>query len=537
MTFEAQATVRLTDDAGRVVDVIDRFNPSALRISVVDGKEIVQDLKVQLSDANGARDLEPSTKTKTEFAINPKDLETLLQKPPLDDALAAKLSILPTGFMPGLTGLDNEPIPVTFAKVTTAFGITNGVAYPALIPGDELSEAAIKDTSKATIRLRFRGPDAVDGVVRILGIAENSLDREFELGGDQECRVPARTEVECTFTVAPTKNSYGKYVVPVRVELDSSEAEKAIETRIELDLFLTRSPNVGKGVTNAILLILLFVVVQTVVRAISALLLSRFSALNPTARRVKLSIQVSSDGAVSGSSGGTLIAPEPGSLDNNFAIEVLEKQNAFDLFGYSFRSSAVRTFFRSTVRECLGYASAGGMHVFGSAGTKVIKNGASEGAVELSLRRQWVIGITPDQLFALANGEMSAEADLIAIFDPYELLPLDQQLNDLQFAIGASQFGSQLNDAMERIRVEPDSDRDTDEVDPFGTTAASSMADSTPFDPFGSTFSAATTPDEPKRRRGRKERTSRNESDSATSNDGFGDGFGGSSGDPFDPFA
>jgi hypothetical protein len=146
-----------------------------------------------------------------------------------------------------------------------------------------------------------------------------------------------------------------------------------------------------------------------------------------------------------------------------------------------------------------------------------------------------VIGITPDQLFALANGAMSAEADLVAIFDPYEKLPLDQQLSDLQFAIGASQFGKQLHDAMERIWFEPEPLPDS--VDPFATEVPDAIGESTPFDPFGSTFSAATTPEEPKQRRGRKERRSRNESDSAPSNDGFGDGLGGSSGDPFDPFA
>jgi hypothetical protein len=533
--FRANATVALTDDKGATVEVIDRFDPKPLRISVINGKVFVKDLKVSLSSNGGEKEIEPSTESATEFSINPKDLGTLLQAPPLNSALAAKLSIDLIGEMPGLTGPNGEAIPVEFAKVTAGFGITNGAKYPAYLPGTELTQQKIKDIDPLSVVLRFRGPDAVDGVVRVIGVGENTLDREFKVGGKQECRVPAQTEVECTFTISPTKNGYGRYVVPVRIELDSSEAEKAQEQLVELDLFLTRSPDVGKGIKNAILLILLFVLVQTVVRAISALSLSRFSALDPTARRVKMSVQVGSDGAVSGTNGGMLVAPEPGSLDNNFAIEVLEKQNAFDLFGYSFRSSAVRTFFRSTVRECLGYASAGGMHVFGSAGTKVIKKGTSEGAVELSLRRQWVIGITPDQLFALANGAMSAEADLVAIFDPYEKLPLDQQLSDLQFAIGASQFGKQLHDAMERIWFEPEPLPDS--VDPFATEVPDAIGESTPFDPFGSTFSAATTPEEPKQRRGRKERRSRNESDSAPSNDGFGDGLGGSSGDPFDPFA
>jgi hypothetical protein len=535
VTFEAQATVQLTDDEGNKVEVIDRFKPKALRISVVDGKEFVEDLKVQLSDANGSKDLRPSTNTKAEFSINPKDLEALLQKPPLADALAAKLSIQPSGFIPGLFGLDNEPIPVIFAKVTTGFGITNGAAYPAYLPGAELVETQIKDTEVATIRLKFRGPDATEGIVRVLGIDDGNVGKDFELGGSTECKIPAQTEVECVFTIAPSENGYGGYSIPVRLSLDSSEAEKAQEQVVTVDVFLTRSPNVGKGVTSALLLILLFLIVQTVVRAISAVSLSRFSALDSTARRVKLSIKLSADGSISGPSGGSLAAPESGSMENNFAIEALEKQNSFDLFGYSFRSSALRTFFRSTVRECLGYVSGGGLYVFGTAGTQVVKGGPTEGRVDLSLRRQWVIGVAPDQLFALANGDFSVDADLIAIFDPYEVVPLEQQLADLQFAIGASQFGADLGIVLDRIRQEQDvaEEPPTPDNDPFASSSIGSSSPSALFDPFApSSFSVADTEEAPSKRE-RRGRKARGESTNA----GADSSSGGVAGDPFaDPF-
>jgi len=540
VTFEAQATVQLTDDEGNKVDVIDRFKPKALRISVVDGKEIVQDLKVQLSDSSGSKDIQPSTNTKTEFSINPKDLEALLQKPPLADALAAKLSIQPTGFMPGLTGLDNEPIPVTFAKVTTSFGITNGAAYPAYLPGAEIVETQIKDTEAATIRLKFRGPDATEGIVRVLGIDTEDVGKDFELGGSTECKIPAQTEVECVFTIAPSENGYGGYSIPVRLSLDSSEAEEAQEQVVTVDVFLTRSPNVGKGLTSAILLILLFLIVQTVVRAISAVSLSRFSALDSTARRVKVSIKLSADGSISGPGGGSLVAPESGSMENNFAIEALEKQNSFDLFGYSFRSSALRTFFRSTVRECLGYVSGGGLFVFGSAGTQVVKGGPTEGRVDLSLRRQWVIGVAPDQLFALANGDFSADADLIAIFDPYEVVPLEQQIADLQFAIGASQFGADLGGVLDRIRQEQEAAEEppTAGVDPFGTPTIGSASPTASFDPFALSSVSVTDTDEPSSKRGRRGRKARGESTNPGADSSSGGAAGAPFADPFgDPFA
>jgi len=536
VTFEAQATVQLTDDEGNKVDVIDRFEPSALRISVVDGKEFVQDLKVQLADSSASKDLQASTSSKTEFTINPKDLEKLLQSPPLDDALAAKITVEPSGFMPGLTGLDGENIPITFTKVTTGFGITNGKKYPAYIPGAELIETQIKDTEPATIRLKFRGPDATEGIVRILGIDGQNLEKEFELGGDTECKIPAQTEVECVFTLGPVKNGYGAYSVPVRLSLDSSLADEAQEQTIEVDVFLTRSPNVGKGVTSAILLILLFLIVQTVVRAISALSLSRFSALDSTARRVKMAIKLNADGSVSGPSGGMLVAPEQGSMENNFAIEALEKQNSFDLFGYSFRSSALRTFFRSTVRECLGYVSGGGMYVFGSAGTQVVKGGPTEGRVDLSLRRQWVVGVAPDQLHALADGVFSVDAELIAIFDPYEVVSLDQQLSDLQFAIGASQLATDVGGVLERIRaqVEPVEELPEEGNDPFATLTTTSSSSPSPFDPFGPSSVPLEANEDNTGRRGRRGRKSREESNPASPEGSSGGGFS----DPFaDPFA
>lgn len=291
----------------------------------------------------------------------------------------------------------------------------------------------------------------------------------------------------------------------------------------------------GKGVKSAVLLILLFLIVQTVVRAISSVSLSRFSALDSTARRVKLSIKLAADGSVTGSAGGTLVAPEPGSMENNFAIEALAKQNSFDLFGYSFRSSALRTFFRSTVRECLGYVSGGGLYVFGSAGTQVVKGGPTEGRVDLSLRRQWVIGVAPDQLHTLANGGFSADADLIAIFDPYEVVPLEQQLADLQFAIGASQFGADLGGVLDRIRQDQEVPEDvpTPGNDPFASPSIGTADSSATFDPFGpSSVSVADTEESPSKR-GRRGRRARDESTNA----GADSSSGGVAGDPFaDPF-
>ena len=80
LSVEALATIVLTDDKGKKVDTVDRFNPAPLKISIVDGKALVQSLRVFLGDSNG-NEIVPSSSSATEFLINPKDLEELLHHP------------------------------------------------------------------------------------------------------------------------------------------------------------------------------------------------------------------------------------------------------------------------------------------------------------------------------------------------------------------------------------------------------------------------------------------------------------------------
>jgi hypothetical protein len=538
LSIEAIATIKLTDDEGNNVETVDRFSPSPLRITIVDGKALVQKLKVFLDDANG-NEIVPSTSSATEFSINPKDLKDLLNSSSLKSALGAKLTIELTGAILGLTGADNKPFPVTFKPVVTGFGITNGVKYPSYVPGDELNEVKIKDTTNTTIQLKFRGPDAAEGVVKIVRIDQTSLDKEFVLGGDSECVIPAQAEVTCEFTVAPKKNGYGSYTLPIKLTLNSDLANEAQELDLPITVFMTRSPNVGKGVKNAILLIVLFLLIQTLIRTISSVVLSRFSALDSTARRVKIAIQIASDGSVSGQGGGALVAPESGSMENNFAIELLEKQNSFDLFGYSFNSSALRTFFRSIVRERLGYASADGQFVFGSAGTRFqrgskLHNEPSEGQVDLSLRLQWVIGIPINELFALANGQQSASGELVAIFDPFELTSLEQQMSDLQFAILSSQFGTDFTAALDRVRENSDNTEVYETTDdPFGISNSTTDSSLTGINPFATTNVPGEIFEEQKSKKESRRRKKGNASDAGGTFDGPS-----SMPDPFsDPFA
>lgn len=108
----------------------------------------------------------------------------------------------------------------------------------------------------------------------------------------------------------------------------------------------------------------------------------------------------------------------------------------------------------------------------------------SEGQVDLSLRQQWVVGIPTNELFALANGQQSATGELIAILDPYEIVSLEQQISNLQFAIASSQFGIDLIDALARAQEGSEEDEEVEIVDPFGTSESTTEPFASNFDPF-----------------------------------------------------
>jgi hypothetical protein len=187
--------------------------------------------------------------------------------------------------------------------------------------------------------------------------------------------------------------------------------------------------------------------------------------------------------------------------------------------------------------------SSGGQFVFGSAGTRVQRGSKmhdepTEGQVDLSLRLQWVIGVPANELFALANGEQFVSGDLIAILDPYELVSLDQQISDLQFAILSSQFGTDFMAALDRVRGGSDVSEVIDPTnDPFGTSASIFESSSTDFDPFATSFNSGEVVEEQSLKK-EKRRRKKDDSSDGGSSPKFGDFTADPFSDPFkDPFA
>jgi hypothetical protein len=256
---------------------------------------------------------------------------------------------------------------------------------------------------------------------------------------------------------------------------------------ISIPVSAIKPTNPGKGILAAVELIAIFVVIQGLVRLLLSYLMSRFAPLVATARRVRLD-------AVVDSSGGLTINPMNVNLsqsDEAFTFENVDSTTGFNIFGFQFGCSVLRTFMKSTSRP-VGIVSRDSYVVIGSRGLRSSKSEpqSTQGLVELSLRGQWIVGVSATHIQTLVNGEMSVPAEVVAFFEPYEILDRAQQLSDLNMTIASSNFSSEFADAVSRMRtlaeVEQAAKDNSSGGDIFGSDSGSSGNSTTmSFDEFG----------------------------------------------------
>lgn len=466
IAFEGDVDVSAVGAEDEVLEIIERYDTKALRIRVDEGT-VVTAIAAEIGDGRLSDDGKPGRTFKLPtpifddgaFVIQGYEIEQFLQNE-LADAASARIAIVPEGVIKFLRYENGSPIPIDFQPTTLELGISNGDGYPTYLGVSENIE--IKETDQFAIQIRFRGANAANSKAKFEGFDEFPNSQGFEIREAKECVIPPRIDTTCEFVFKPQKSGYGQIQLPLKISLNSDKAARGrIEQTVRLDAFMTRDPNVGKGVTNGLLLIVGFLLIQVLIRLLTALALSRFERLDSTARRVRIPIRVSLDGNISGRDGAGIRVAPSGSPDNAFAVEMSERQRTFDIFSYEFESSVVKVFLRTMARP-VGEVTLPGSHVFGSAGSSIpssrrLAGKFAKGRVDLTLRRQWIISVSGSGLSDLANGEIDGE--LVAILDPIEIVSADEQLSDLQMAISASQFGSDLGIIYQRV---VDSDREDD---------------------------------------------------------------------------
>ena len=449
------------------------------------------------------------------FMVSKKEVERALSSTRLRQASSADLVVRPLGDVRGLRFKDGTPVPVNFGSQTYAVLISNGTGLPSFVRANGI--LSFQGTPKQKIGLVFLGPDSGDGFVEF-GDAKEDINAKanLDLIAREKCEVPQKKEIVCEVEFIPDQETFDQFQVAIGVTYSSKDgSQESVTGEVLLDVEMKRQPNVGRGFWAALELLAIFLVVQGLVRVFLAYLLSRFAPLVATARRVRLDAVIDGTGALA-------INPmrtNPSHNDEGFALENTDSVQTFDVFGYRFEVSVLKTFLRSTVAP-LGHVSAPSTFVIGSRGYSRSKSepDASTGKVSLTLRGQWIVGVKSADMQNLVNGQSSVAAEVVAFLEPYEQgigIDRGQQLSDLSFGISASSFATHF---VELLQSEQEKLASDVPVVPTGEGGQSLIDDpfagmsSQPVEPFGMSTQASAAPSEDKSR-GRKRRNRRSESE------------------------
>ena len=501
---------------------LSRFDAESLGIRVVSktSGSSIRDLELAFSSFEAVASLKVlrDEVDRGLFLLSEKEIEQVLQAPDLEKLSSTDLIVKPLGDVLGLKFSDGRPVPVNFGSRRFAVRISNGAGLPTFVRTE--GELFFDGTPKKSITLIFRGPDSGDGEVRFIDVVEpRDVKINLDLIPREPCQTPQQKEVACVVELIPDKEAWKNFQVAISVNYKGLDTvQEPIDGEIILDVSMEKQPNPWRGILAALALLAVFLIIQGLVRWLLAFLLSRFAPLAATARRVRLDAIVDQSGAL------TLnpMNMNPSATDEGFAFENTESQQSFNVFGYDFSVSVLRTFMRSTVAP-VGQVRSASTFVVGSRGYARSKaeTDSSTGQVSLVLRGQWIVGVEAQDVQRLINGESTVAAEVVAFLEPYESgvgISRDQQLSDLNFGISASSFATQFVALLDEERAKVIDGDDQDDLgsigepidinDPFAGTSTVSNSD-----PFGSNIepqSDSETKTESKKKK-RRERGARDE--------------------------
>ncbi len=494
-----------------------RFDAAQIGVRVAsktDGSAI-RDIKMELTSFQGVEVLnsEMDESDSSLFLVSKNEVERALSSSQLRQASSADLVVVPLGDVRGLRFKNGTPVPVNFGSQTFEVRVSNGTGLPSFIRTEGV--LAFQGTPKQKVGLVFLGPDSGDGFVDFgEAIEGDGAKADLDLITRETCEVPQQKEVVCEVELIPDRETFDQFQVAIGVTYSSKDGtQESVTGEVLLDVEMKRQPDVGRGFWAALELLAIFLIIQGLVRLFLAYLLSRFAPLVATARRIRLDAVVDASGALTVNPMHT----NPSHNDEGFALENTDSVQTFNVFGYNFEVSVLKTFMRSTVAP-LGHVSAPSTFIVGSRGYSRSKSeiDSSSGKVSLTLRGQWIVGVKAADMQSLVNGQSSVNAEVVAFLEPYEQgigIDRGQQISDLSFGISASSFATHFVELIESERAKIASDESevsSPQIDqPFSDDPFAGMS-AIQDDPFGATPRAVVEPSESVSR-GRKRRNRRSE--------------------------
>ncbi len=521
VNFVGTAEISIVDSKNQQISESDlkigRFDAENLGIKVVSktSGSSIRRVDLEFSSFEGVEKLlaEQDSTDPNLYLLSESEIERALQSSKLGKLSSTDLIVTPIGDVPGLKLKDGTPVAINFGSQRFPVRVSNGAGLPSFVRAD--GQLIFEGTPKQAIKLVFLGPDSGNGLVTFKDATESTEAKaNLDLIPREPCEVPQQKEVECIVELIPDKEAFSKFTTVLAVTYEGIDTpQKPLEGEIPLEVSMLRQPSVGRGLIAALELLAIFLVIQGLVRYLLAYLLSRFSKLAPTARRVRLDAVVDQSGVL------TLnpMKTNPSHSDEGFALEVTDSVQSFNVFGYDFSVSVLQTFLHSTTAP-VGRVTSPSTFVIGTRGFGRGKDqsDSTTGHVSLVLRGQWVVGVKSSDLQSLLNGEVSVPAEVIAFLEPYEAgvgIDRDQQLSDLSFGISASNFATEFmqiieeeksKTALEDTEDAPVGMAQVDPDDPFG--GLNTVDESDPFGASGFSRSEQDTAPETKRRKKRGRR-------------------------------
>ena len=376
---------------------------------------------------------------------------------------------------------------------TIQFGVRSGPGFP-VIQRVEITD--IEEKESGVLSALVLGPDQGTGEVTIVSVTPTSEDLEGSFTIEkQTCRVKTGEIVTCETVLDTDFTANRRVELDVTLAISGTDTKPAGEVReytIPVEFEMSRPLNKAGFIFELLKLLLLFVLVQVLLRALFTTRLTRWDGVAPNSRWKTLPVTIGPDGAVSAAGGGALTVDPTTTM---FATELESRNSRAVVDGVQFEISWLRTFVGERQETGFGRsqravirATAATNHCIAPEGSEPSKEaGASAGLVGTTFRECWVLQVPTGVISALASGE-TASAQLLVVFKPFEGGPsaadqldeISDRLNDVTAReIPRLIEAGQVNESSGAVDADETRTDGTDrDDDPFDKPAAD------PTDPF-----------------------------------------------------
>ena len=342
-----------------------------------------------------------------------------------DAAAGTDLLLLSVGATPAVT-IDGESHP-GYAPSVLQFPVRAGEGFPQIL---SVTATTMDDGENSTLTVVAIGPNDGTGRVEIRSISglPDDLQGTIELVEPVSCPAPNKQPVECTTELSASFTANRTVGLEVDLAISGDRTKvlgKSILVSVPITLEMTRPLSTASFISKLLQLLVLFVAVQVLLRALFTTWLAKWEGVEVGSRWGTLRVEVDQVGNVTAVGGGPLVAIDAAST--MFANELEGRASSAVIDGITFEISWMRTFLgepennpfirrqRAVIR-----ASSPNEHCIAPEGMDLDSSGRlGTGLVGIQFLRCWVLRLPEGSAQMFEDGE-TVLAHLLVIFHPFD---------------------------------------------------------------------------------------------------------------------